>query len=226
MIERRYSHAAQLRASQGDEGSMIISGYAGTWNRLSENLGGFREMLIPGAFQRSLQSDRNVACLFNHNPDQILGTKRAGTLSVSEDARGLKFRCDVANTSTGRDVYNLVKRGDLGDCSFAFKIAGPDGEDWDDDCEDPDTGERIAVRKVSRADLFDVSCVQSPAYSGTSVNTISPTSMYSSPHRSMLDYFPTGIPKSFSPEIRSLILRSEATRSGSSKQKLMSLILS
>jgi HK97 family phage prohead protease len=224
MIERRYSHATQLRASQGDEGSMVISGYAGTWNRLSENLGGFREMLIPGAFQRSLQSDRNVACLFNHSPDQILGTTRAGTLRVNEDAVGLKFRCEVANTSVGKDVYALVKRGDVGDCSFAFKIAGPDGEDWDDDCEDPDTGERIAVRKVSRADLFDVSCVQSPAYSGTSVNTISPTSMYSTPHRSMLDYFPGGVPPQFPAEIRSKILRDSSNRFNS-RHRLMNLIL-
>ena len=122
MMEYRYIPATELRASQGDEGSMIISGYAARFGVLSHNLGKFREKIDPGAFQRSLQSDRDVSCLFNHSPSAILGRKKNGTLAVSEDGRGLKFRCNVANTTTGRDVYNLIKRNDISDCSFAFEI--------------------------------------------------------------------------------------------------------
>ena len=40
MLERRFVHSVELRASQGDEGSMIISGYAARFGTMSENLGG------------------------------------------------------------------------------------------------------------------------------------------------------------------------------------------
>jgi len=226
--ERRFSTGVQLRAdSQGDEGAMMrISGHAATFNHLSENLGGFREMILPGAFKRSLRTSQNVACLFNHNPDQILGTTRGGTLRVSEDEVGLRFDCDIADTSIGRDLYALVKRGDVDSMSFAFQIDnGDDNEDDDEswaDEEDPTTGERFRCRKVSRAKLFDVSPVQAPAYSGTRVNARH--SLVT--QHSMLDLYPEGIPQSFTQEIRSQILRDSFTRKNTSRQRLMSLILS
>ena len=220
MIERRFFKAgAELRASQGDE--MSISGYAARFNVTSHDLNGFREQLSPGCFTRSLQSDRDVKMLLNHDPSLILGRKANGTLSVTEDDKGLRFRCNIADTTTGRDTYKLIQRNDLSDCSFAFEIDGDEGEQWSDEC-DENSGERFKMRTIRQARLYDCSVVGSPAYPQTSVSA-------NSRHlnsRSMIDLFPAGIPKSFSPEIRSLILRSEATRSGSSRQKLMSLILS
>jgi Escherichia/Staphylococcus phage prohead protease len=223
MVERRFSSAVELRADgQGDE--LSVSGYAARWIPVrSDNLGGFREELKPGCFTRSLQSDRDIKVLLNHDPNMILGRKKNGSLTISEDARGLKFRCNIANTSVGRDVYRLIQRNDLSDCSFAFSVDGDDGEQWSE-CDDEETNSRVGLRTISRAKLYDVSFVGSPAYPSTSV-TASSMPQLNSLTRDMTVLFPHGIPRSFSPEIRSNILRNNFTRSNSSRQKLMSLIL-
>jgi HK97 family phage prohead protease len=224
-IERRFSKHMEVHASQGDEGSMIVTGYAAKWNRLSENLGGFRERLVPGCFQRSLQSDRNVHCNFNHDASQILGTRKAGTLAVNEDGTGLHFRCNVAPTSTGRDVYNLVKRGDLADCSFAFMIDddGGNGDSWTE-IDDPETsGQRIGLRTVSQAKLLDVSLVASPAYQGTSVTT----EQNKLPELNSHNLFPAGVPQSFPMEVRSKIMASQnrSHRQELARQRAIALML-
>lgn len=212
MLERRFTTHAEVRESQGDELSMRISGYAARWGVLSEPLGGassFREQLVPGCFQRSLQSDRDVKALFNHNPDAILGRKANGTLSVSEDAKGLRFRCSVAQTTLGKDVYRLIQRGDISDCSFAFETS-PDGQTWGE-CDDPDNpGTRCALRTISSAKLYDVSVVGSPAYPQTSVGVASSMDM-NSLTRSLSSYFPQGIPPSFPVEVRALLLRNDSS---------------
>src|SRR6185437_15993750 len=89
-IERR-SLAADLRAeSQGDEMSLV--GYAALFNSESKNLGAFRERIKPGAFTRSLNEGADVKALVNHDPSQLLGRTKNGTLKLEQDDRGLKFR--------------------------------------------------------------------------------------------------------------------------------------
>jgi len=232
MIEQRFFKTGhELRAEgQGDE--MAISGYAATWHTLSANLGGFRERIVPGAFTRSLQSDRDVMCNVNHNPDLILGRKKNKTLSVSEDGHGLRFRCLLPDTSTGRDIHALVTRGDISDCSFAFEVDGKDGEQWSD-VDDPDNpGSRMALRSLVNVKLHDTAVVGSPAYSGTSVkadriielnNKLEVTEA-----RGINDYWPAGLPESFSIERRSEILRSylQQANAKAARERLVSMILS
>src|SRR5713226_163265 len=79
--ETRTISNASLRAqSQGDE--MAISGYAASFNVLSQDLGGFREVVAPGAFKRSIDAGADVKALFNHDASRILGRTKSGTLKV------------------------------------------------------------------------------------------------------------------------------------------------
>jgi uncharacterized protein len=167
-VERRTSFA-ELRVgdSQGDE--MALVGYAAQFNTLSSDLGGYREQIAPGAFRRSLASaDSDVKCLAQHDPSQILGRQKNGTLTCSEDSRGLKFRCSLNPKSQfHRDIYEAVKSGLLDACSFAFTV-GEDGESWDDAEEN---GVRFARRTLRNVALLDCSVVTFPAYpQGTAVN--------------------------------------------------------
>lgn len=166
-IQQRTLRGTQLRAeSQGDE--MALVGYAATFNTLSQDLGGFREMIAPGAFTRSLAAGCDCKCLFNHDPSKVLGRMKSGTLTVSEDERGLKFRCelDVAS-ATARDVYAAVKRGDIDECSFAFTLAD-DGDLWDESTDE--RGNKFMRRTLRNVNLLDVSAVTYPAYDkGTAV---------------------------------------------------------
>lgn len=157
---------SELRAEgQGDEMSLV--GYAALFNTLSRNLGGFVEKIAPGAFSRSLKANADVKVTFNHDPNQVLGRTKSGTATVEQDERGLKFRCQLDPTNTmHRNVYASVKRGDIDECSFAFK-APKDGQTW---AEEDGNEDFFAVRTLTDVDLIDVSAVTYPAYYGTNVD--------------------------------------------------------
>ncbi|NIP32641.1 HK97 family phage prohead protease, partial [candidate division KSB1 bacterium] len=65
------------------------------FNQLSHDLGGFREKIEKGAFHESLENPKHdVAALFNHDPNLILGRKSAKTLEMREDQKGLAVTID------------------------------------------------------------------------------------------------------------------------------------
>ena len=165
-IETR-SFAGELRAAKEKE--FVLTGYAASFNTLSRDLGGFKERLAPGCFSRSLKAGGDVKCLFNHDPSAILGRLENDTLTVEEDSRGLKFRCQLNPASQQhRDIYESVKRGDVSECSFAFTINGDAGEDWSEATDE--RGARFIRRTITDCNLLDVSAVTNPAYgSGTTV---------------------------------------------------------
>src|SRR5579871_1742059 len=166
-IQQRTLRGTQLRAeSQGDEMSLV--GYAASFNTLSQDLGGFREVISPGAFKRSLASGCDCKCLFNHDASKILG--RSGVnLSLEEDSYGLKFRCVLnPKSDTAREVHSLIDAGLVDQCSFAFTCPDDDSDDWDEAAQD---GVRFIRRTLRNVKLHDVSCVTYPAYDkGTNVN--------------------------------------------------------
>lgn len=187
-IERR-SVGASLRA---DTSKFELAGTAVAYNQLSSDLGGFRERFLPGAFTRCLRSNPEVKCLFNHNSDVVLGRTQNGTLVLTDDSDGLRFTCKLNEASQAhRDLHASISRGDINECSFAFTVAGKDGqlfeamddnpadnnpEDEDEDSDDESNDEAGSddqpwVRRTVRAaNLFDVSAVTNPAYpQGTSV---------------------------------------------------------
>lgn len=145
----------------GSEGDRTIEGYAFKYNRESKNLGGFNEVILPGSLDEADLDD--VVGLFNHRMDNILGRNTSGTLELENDEVGLKYRINVANTSVGNDVLELVKRGDVSGSSFAFSLA-PEGETWEE------RANALPLRKIkSFQRIYDVSPVTDPAYADTSV---------------------------------------------------------
>lgn len=147
--------------ADGDDSSKTIIGHAAVFNELSENLGGFREIIKPGAFREAIEQD-DVRALFNHNPDFILGRNKSGTLKLSEDERGLAIEITPPDTQVGRDLVVSMERGDITQMSFGFRVKAG-GQSWGED----ENGE--IVRTLSDLKLFDVSPVTYPAYPQTDV---------------------------------------------------------
>lgn len=138
-----------------------IRGHAAVFNSLSEDLGGFHEVIRPGAFRATLDEDADVRALVDHDPARIIGRTAAGTLELKEDKRGLKSTIKPADTSAGRDIVESIRRGDVDSMSFAFTIR-PGGDKWREEGD-------MTIREITAVDLYDVSPVTYPAYQKTDV---------------------------------------------------------
>ena len=156
-IERRTFTVRDVEARQAEDGTMRLRGYAAVFNEDSVPLP-FIETIAPGAFRKTLSETPDVRLLINHSGLPLARTKN-GTLSLTEDDRGLYMDAIIADTSEGRDLYKLVERGDIDQMSFAFRVIRQKYND--------DRSQRI-LTEVSLAD-GDVSVVTYPAYPTTSV---------------------------------------------------------
>ena len=156
-IERRTYTVQDVEARQADDGVMRLSGYAAVFNDASVPLP-FKERIAPGAFRKTLSEAPDVRLLINHEGLPLARTKN-GTLTLTEDDRGLRFDAELADTQEARDIYTLVSRGDVDQMSFAFRVIR---QNWS-----KDKTERT-LTEVSLAD-GDVSVVTYPAYPTTTV---------------------------------------------------------
>ena len=149
-LEKRDAAAGSI----GKIGGLFIP-----YNSRSQDLG-FYEVIRPNAFTDENLQNGQVAALWNHDAGQVLGRVSAGTLRLRQDAAGVHGEIDLPDTQAGRDCLTLVKRGDVTQCSFAFKVLkdhwkrGTDGEN---------------IREVEKALLSEISVVSFPAYLSSSV---------------------------------------------------------
>lgn len=186
-----------LRSGDPNSSDLQVAGYAARYGKYSTDPGlPFKEIIQRGAFKNVLAAKPNVVCLLNHDANQLLGRTTAGTLTLMEDPKGLKFVCSLPDTELGRSVRESVKRGDLDGCSFSFECA-PEDCDWthrsaddintdinaeDDDDLDDDLYRAMRGKAIMPNDtpvriiknfhaIHDVSVVTYPAYASTSVVT-------------------------------------------------------
>jgi HK97 family phage prohead protease len=149
----------EIREASESDG-MTFVGYGAVFNSPSQPLP-FIERIAPGAFSRSLRSRNEIKLFVNHDTSRVLASKRAGTLRLAEDSHGLRVEADLPDTTDGRDMATLIKRGDVDSMSFGFSVP-KGGDSWSDD------GQERELREVR---LHEVSIVTAwPAYEATSTS--------------------------------------------------------
>lgn len=151
------SFKAEFR-TDGEE-KQKIKGYATVFDQLSDDLGGFKEIIRKGAFNEAMKSDE-IYGLKNHNEDLVLGRTKSKTLSLSEDDVGLGFVIDPPNTTYANDLIVSMERGDMDKCSFAF-VVDIESVKWY-------KKDGILIRDISKMkELWDISIVTYPAFPQT-----------------------------------------------------------
>jgi len=147
-----------------EDGSMTVSGYVNKTEEKSRMLGKdskFVEVIKRGAWQRALDSAKEVHFLAEHDNNKILASTRNGSLKLVEDEVGLHMTATISPTSWGKDYYQLIKDGILNNMSFGFRSIK---DAW------RNAGSYFE-RTVNELELFEVSVVRDPAYLGSSIAT-------------------------------------------------------
>lgn len=164
--EKRYS---QFETRENEDGTLVMEGYALKFERESENLGGFIEVLDKHCLNGADVS--NVVALYNHDPNLPLARStvekgKPGSLDLEVDETGLKFRLIPTDTTFAQDLRTNMLAGVINKCSFAFEI-DEKGAEWK-----KDKTRGIYVRTVKNIrKLWDVSIVTTPAYDDTECQT-------------------------------------------------------
>lgn len=150
----------EIRIRRGEDGKRTLVSTAPPWDTLSQDLGGFRERFARGAFGDLDEAD--IISTVEHDGRMLIG-RTPLTLRLEDTDEGLRYEVDLPDTSAGRDLAELVERGDIRGSSFEFSVES-DGDDWE---QDDEVG---WIRTVRSARLYQVGPVTNPAYQdGTQV---------------------------------------------------------
>ena len=155
-----------------EENSRIVEGYAIVFNQQSRKLYDraskkvFTEVIDPRAITNAFLAEQDIKMLYNHSNDMLLSrsTFGIGTLQYEVDEYGVKYRFEMPNTTVGNDVLELIRRGDVFGCSFAFSYAK-------DGVRDEKKNGQNYRTVIQMASIDDFSIVVDPAYLGTYVCT-------------------------------------------------------
>ncbi len=156
MIERRFLSGLDVRA-KADNALPQIVGYAAVFNEVTTR-SWFKEVILPGAFDRTLRDNLDIRALVQHDSAMVIGRTKAKTLALRTDTKGLFSEIDPPDTQVGRDTVESIRRGDIDGMSIGFIVRTDNWklvDGWD-------------YREISDIDLIEVSPVTFPQYTGTS----------------------------------------------------------
>lgn len=157
----------QVRA---DEGASRFSGYASVFNSRTA-IGnplrwGFYEEIADGAFTKTL-TEGDARMLIDHDSYYVVSRASAGTLALSEDARGLAVDSALdPELSYVRDLTANLRNGNVSGMSFGFYVIK---DEWNqEEIEVPGSDPvPVDVRIIREVRLIEVSAVTFPAYPDT-----------------------------------------------------------
>jgi uncharacterized protein len=133
-----------------DDGT--VEGYASLFGEVDAA----RDMVMPGAFSRTLKSRglRRIPMLFQHDPSEPVGV----WLELTEDFRGLRARGKlIPDVARARELLALLRAGAIDGLSIGFRtVRGR---------IDPAT----RVRRILDLDLWEISIVTFPLLAGARV---------------------------------------------------------
>lgn len=147
-----------------DDEKRTVEGYALLFDTQSDGLP-FDEVIERGALDGVIEKS-DVFALLNHSQSRgVLARckKGAGSLTLSVDSKGLKYRFEAPKTALGDELLENIRRGEVDESSFAFTVSK---DKWE---KKSDGGWKRTVQKIE--EIYDISPVYNAAYSATSVYT-------------------------------------------------------
>jgi len=139
-----------------------IDGLGIVFNKVSDNLGGFQERILPEAVADVDWSD--VYSFINHDPNIVMGRTKAKTMTIDVRKDGVHYSVKPPKSAT--TYIENIERGDIDGSSFMFRVA-PDGETWTERDED-----QVPLRTITKiSKVKEMGAVVGPAYPQTTADT-------------------------------------------------------
>lgn len=129
---------------------------------VSKDLGGFHEVVMPGAFSRHLATKPQVPARWEHGKlgsGIPLGSTHGGSLRIFDESEQLRYEVDKPPHTEGKEVFESIRRGDVPGTSFGMNVVKDRWRRTDDG----------HLREIHEAELTDVSPTTRPAYPNTNV---------------------------------------------------------
>ncbi|UYU94556.1 HK97 family phage prohead protease [Bacteroides thetaiotaomicron] len=152
----------QVQVTGENEEKRTVEGYALLFDTPSDGLS-FTEVIKRGALDGVLEKS-DVFALLNHDQRRgVLARSKygKGSLLLSVDDKGLKYRFDAPKTALGDELLENIRRGEIGESSFCFDV---EKDTWE---KRSDGSWKRTIEKFGN--IYDTSPVYNGAYSKTSV---------------------------------------------------------
>lgn len=168
----------RLRESPDGDESRVITGYAILFNTPSEPLYSddteeIREVIDPSAVTLDLLDASDIKFTMYHDRQILLGRSNCGkgTLSYFVDERGIGFELDLPKSPNGDEALEMVRRGDISGCSFAFATRYWDRDFVAREVKTVSGRTSVTYRVKVITGIYDFTLASDPAYPATSVET-------------------------------------------------------
>lgn len=166
-----------VREASADEAqSRTITGYAILFDTpsaamYSDDTEEIREVIDPAAVSMDLLDASDIKFTMYHDSQILLGRSREGkgTLSYFIDEKGVGFNLDLPNSPNGDEALEMVSRGDITGCSFAFSTRYFDRDFVGREVKNVDGRSVVTYRVKVITGIYDFTLTDNPAYPDTSV---------------------------------------------------------
>ena len=164
-------------AAEDETPSRTITGYAILFNVPSAPLWSdedseAREVIAPEAVTKEFLDGQDIKMTMFHDSHSLLArsNKGGGTLSYTVDDKGVMFEFTAPNTVDGDKALELVRRGDISGCSFAFTTHYFDSDFVERQSKVAANGvNNITYRVKAVTGIYDFTLAANPYYPDTSV---------------------------------------------------------
>jgi uncharacterized protein len=158
----------EFKFAESKTGSQI-TGYASLFGEVDQ--GG--DIVMPGAYTKSLAAGRSIKMLFQHRTDIPIGIWP----SVKEDEKGLKVDGELClDCTAGKDAAALIRMKAMTGLSIGYQTIKAD--------KDPATG----ARRLHELDLWEISVVTFPMQMSAGITAMKSLEEIDSMDLSDIDY--------------------------------------
>lgn len=125
--------AAPVEVREESSKEATIAGYGAVFDTPYDVMGMFTEQVARSAFDKTLKERDDLAVVWSHDADRVLGTQASGTARFGTDARGLRYEADLDLLDPdGLQAFRKIATGKVRQSSFSFEVIRDEWEDRED----------------------------------------------------------------------------------------------